>query len=45
MQNPKNMSFIKLKWGLIISVEGIKIDLKKVKAVVEWGLPKNLHDL
>ena len=31
--------------GLIISADGIKMDPKKVKAVVEWGAPKNLHDL
>ena len=31
--------------GLIISAEGVKMDQKKVKAVVEWGSPKNLHDL
>ena len=30
---------------LIILVEGIKIDLKKIKAIVEWGKPKNLYDL
>ena len=30
--------------GLIISADGIKMDPKKVKAVVEWGAPKNLHD-
>ena len=31
--------------GLIILVDGVKMDPKKVRAVVEWGLPKNLHDL
>ena len=31
--------------GLIISVDGVKMDQKKVKAVMEWGSPKNLHDL
>ena len=31
--------------GLIISAEGIKIDPKQVKAIVEWGSPKILHDL
>ena len=31
--------------GLIISVEGVKMDQKKVKAVVEWSSPKNRHDL
>ena len=31
--------------GLIISADGIQMDQKKVKAVVEWGSPKNLHDL
>ena len=30
---------------LIISVDSIKMDPKKVRAVVEWGSPKNLHDL
>ena len=32
-------------WGLIISADGVKMDQKKVKAMVEWGSPKNLHDL
>ena len=31
--------------GLIISVDSVKMDQKKVKAVVEWASPKNLHDL
>ena len=31
--------------GLIILVDGVKMDLKKVRTVVEWGSPKNLHDL
>ena len=31
--------------GLIISADGVKMDQKKVKAVVEWGSPKNLHEL
>ena len=31
--------------GLIILAEDIKIDPKKVKAMIEWGSPKNLHDL
>ena len=31
--------------GLIITADGVKMDQKKVKAVVEWGSPKNLHDL
>ena len=30
--------------GLIISVDGVKMDPKKIKAIVEWGAPKNLHD-
>ena len=31
--------------GLIISADSVKMDPKKVRAVVEWGSPKNLHDL
>ena len=31
--------------GLIISADGVKMDPKKVRAVVEWDSPKNLHDL
>ena len=31
--------------GLIISADGVKMDQKTVKAVVEWGSPKNLPDL
>ena len=31
--------------GLIILADGVKMDEKKVKAVVEWGSPKNLHNL
>ena len=30
--------------GLIILVDGVKMDQKKVKAMVEWGSPKNLYD-
>src|SRR5258706_8539069 len=30
---------------LIISAEGVKMDAKKVNAVVGWRLPKNFHDL
>ena len=45
---PKNCEFHKTEvkyLGLIISADGVKMDQKNVKAVVEWGLPKNLHDL
>ena len=31
--------------GLILLADSIKMDQKKVNAVVEWGSPKNLHDL
>ena len=31
--------------GLIISADGIQMDLEKVRAVLEWGLPRNLHDI
>ena len=30
---------------LIISADGVKMDQKKVKAIVEWDSPKNLPDL
>ena len=30
---------------LIISMDSVKMDQKKVKAVVEWDSPENLHDL
>ena len=30
---------------LIILADSVKMDQKKVKAMVEWGSPKNLHDL
>ena len=45
---PKKCEFHKTEvkyLGLIISADGVKMDQKKVKAVVEWGSPKNLHDL
>ena len=31
--------------GLIISADGIRIDPEKVTAILEWGLPRNLHDV
>ena len=45
---PEKYEFYKIEvkyLGLMILVDGVKMDQKKVKAVVEWGLPKNLHDL
>jgi len=29
---------------IIITNEGIKIDLKKVEAIIQWGSPTNLHN-
>ena len=31
--------------GLIISANGIQMDPEKVTAILEWGLPRNLHDV
>ena len=31
--------------GLIISADGVRMDLEKVTAVLEWGSPRNLHDI
>ena len=31
--------------GLIISADGVRIDSEKVTAVMEWGSPRNLHDV
>ena len=31
--------------GRIISGEGIFVDLEKVKAIMEWSVPKNVHDM
>ena len=31
--------------GLIISTDGIQMDLEKVTAILEWGSPHNLHDV
>ena len=45
---PKKCKFYKTKvkyLGLIISTRGIKMDPKKVNAMVGWRLPKNLHDI
>ena len=45
---PKKCEFHKTEvkyLGLIISADGVNMDQKKVKAVVEWGSLKNLPDL
>ena len=45
---PEKCEFHKIEvkyLDLIISIQGIKMDLRKVKAVVEWESPKNLYDL
>ena len=45
---PEKYEFYKMEGkylGLIISADGVKMDPKNVKAVVEWGAPKNLHNL
>ena len=31
--------------GLIISADGVRMDLEKVTAVLEWGSSRNLHDV
>ena len=31
--------------GLIISAEGVKMDPKKIEAIVQWNSPRNLHDV
>ena len=31
--------------GLIISANGVRMDPEKVIAVLEWGSPRNLHDV
>jgi hypothetical protein len=31
--------------GHIISSEGISVDPKKVKAIMEWPVPKNAHEV
>jgi hypothetical protein len=31
--------------GHIISGEGILVDLEKVKAIMEWPVPKNAHEV
>ena len=31
--------------GHIISGEGISMDLEKVKAIMEWPMPKNAHEV
>ena len=31
--------------GLIISANGVRIDPEKVTAMLEWGSPRNLHDI
>ena len=45
---PQKCKFHKMEvkyLGLIISADSVKMDQKKAKAVVEWSLPKNLHNL
>jgi len=31
--------------GLIISINGIQMDLKKIKVIVNWQKPKNIKDV
>ena len=31
--------------GFIISVDGLKMDLEKVKAILEWTTPKNVSEV
>ena len=41
-----DLGMIKLLYlGHIISTEGVRMDLDKVKAIVEWPTPKNLTQL
>ena len=42
--NLKKCSFVKeelVHLGFVVSVEGLKIDPKKVKAILEWPTPKS----
>ena len=31
--------------GHIVGINGVRMDLKKVQAVLEWPVPKNLRDV
>lgn len=31
--------------GYVISVEAIKVDTKKVQAIVDWPRPQSIHDV
>jgi len=31
--------------GLIISINGIQIDLKKIEVIINWQEPKNIKDV
>lgn len=31
--------------GYVISIEAIKVDTKKVQAIVDWPRPQSIHDV
>lgn len=31
--------------GFIVSSKGVEVDPSKVKAILEWPIPKTLHDV
>ena len=45
---PEKCSFHKQEvefLGFIISIEGIRIDLAKIKSIQEWPTPENVKDV
>ena len=34
-----------LYFGLVISINNIQMDFKKVKAIINWQEPKNIKDI
>ena len=46
--NLKKCSFVKeesVYLGFVVSREGLKMDLEKVKAILEWSTPNFIHEL
>lgn len=48
MINMKKCSFMKIELvylGFFISKDGLKMDLEKIEAIVNWPLPKNIFEV
>ena len=48
LKNLKKCSFVKKELvylGFVISVEGLKMDLEKVRAILEWLTPRSVTEV